>query len=127
MRRGPDAGTPSQLAAAAAAAVAEGADTVAICTDAEATPQGLADLFAVCRGVPQPVVARDWYLHPIQVWLQAPCLLMWPPHPKDGKCEAEFVRRADIWVGVSTDRNRKSSPTVMMQASITKGAACERR
>lgn len=85
--------TPSQLAAAAAAAVAAGADTVAICTDAEATPQGLADLFAVCRGVPQPVVARDWYLHPIQVFPHVPCLLMCPHIRQDTSRKADSTKQ----------------------------------
>lgn len=67
VKRRPGVSSPTELVDAVKAAIQAGADTVAICTDAEATPQGLADLFAVCRAVSQPVVARDWYLHPIQV------------------------------------------------------------
>lgn len=68
VRRGHGTSTPGDLAKSAAAAMDAGADTVAICSDAEATPQGLVDLFTVCRAIKQPVVARDWYLHPIQVF-----------------------------------------------------------
>lgn len=67
VRRRPGVDSPSELVNAVKATLEAGADTVAICTDAEATPQGLADLFAVCRAITQPVVARDWFLHPIQV------------------------------------------------------------
>jgi len=67
VRRGHGTSTPGDLAKSAAAAMDAGADTVAICSDAEATPQGLVDLFTVCRAIKQPVVARDWYLHPIQL------------------------------------------------------------
>ena len=34
--------------------------------DAEATPAPMGDLFAVCQAVKAPVLARDWFLHPIQ-------------------------------------------------------------
>ena len=60
--------SPQQLGALAARLVAAGADAVAVRTDSDDTAHGLADLFEVCRSVPEvPVLRRDWFLHPFQV------------------------------------------------------------
>lgn len=60
--------TPEQLAALARSYLAMGADALVVRTDAADTPEGLKDLFAVvqaARGA--PVIARDWYIHPLQI------------------------------------------------------------
>eukprot|EP00897_Mesotaenium_endlicherianum_P007879 jgi/Mesen1/7119/ME000369S06441 len=44
-----------------------GANAIAVCTDEENTPQGLADLVAVSSGINAPVMRRDWIVHPIQI------------------------------------------------------------
>lgn len=64
------ASTSAEVAALAAQYVEWGADAVAVCTDLEDTPAGLSDLFAVVRAVKVPVLQSDWFLHPLQVWLQ---------------------------------------------------------
>lgn len=46
---------------------AAGADALAVRTDSDYTPEGLKDLWTVCRAVKAPVLALDWYLHPLQV------------------------------------------------------------
>lgn len=58
-----------QLAELAARLAEAGADAIVVRTDAEDSPHGLADLFAVCRAVPPwvPVLRRDWFIHPLQV------------------------------------------------------------
>eukprot|EP00887_Chlorella_sp_A99_P002189 scaffold21.g2189.t1 len=66
--RGEGLNSPQALAELAARLAAAGADAVAVRTDSEDTPQGLADLFAVCRALPgTPVLQRDWFIHPLQV------------------------------------------------------------
>jgi indole-3-glycerol phosphate synthase len=35
--------------------------------DTEDTPEGSKDLWAVTQAVKVPVLARDWYIHPLQV------------------------------------------------------------
>ena len=69
LRRPTPAMLPAELAKLAQEYVADGADALAVRTDVEDTPSGLADLFAVARGVTVPVLARDWFLHPLQVYL----------------------------------------------------------
>lgn len=59
--------SPQALAARCRQYVAWGADAVAVCTDEELTPEGFADLQAVCREVPVPVLRKDWILHPLQI------------------------------------------------------------
>lgn len=59
--------TPSQLATLAKQHVACGADALCVRIDAEDTPEGSKDLFSVVQAVKVPVLARDWYIHPIQV------------------------------------------------------------
>lgn len=53
-----------------------GADALVVPTDSDDTPEGLSDLFAVCRAAAAaatynrpapPVLCRDWFLHPLQV------------------------------------------------------------
>ena len=53
-----------------------GADALVVPTDTDDTPEGLSDLFAVCRASgavatydkpAPPVFCRDWFLHPLQV------------------------------------------------------------
>ena len=68
LARSAAADSPSALAAAATALAAAGADALIVPTDSSDTPEGLADLFAVCRAAPGvPVLRRDWFLHPLQV------------------------------------------------------------
>ena len=35
--------------------------------DSEDTPEGNKDLFSVVQAVKVPVLARDWYIHPLQI------------------------------------------------------------
>jgi indole-3-glycerol phosphate synthase len=35
--------------------------------DSEDTPEGSKDLFIVRQAVKVPVLARDWYIHPLQI------------------------------------------------------------
>lgn len=58
---------PSRLAEVAERYVSCGAHALALCTDSEDTPEGLKDLFAVCRAVSAPVLRSDWIVHPLQV------------------------------------------------------------
>ena len=44
-----------------------GADALCVPIDSEATPSGLKDLFCVSRAVKVPVLAKDWFIHPLQV------------------------------------------------------------
>lgn len=44
-----------------------GADALAVCTDEEKSPNGVADLTAACRAVNVPVLRKDWIIHPLQV------------------------------------------------------------
>lgn len=57
----------TQLAALAKRAVAAGADALVVRIDSEDTPEGGKDLWAVTQAVKVPVLARDWYIHPLQV------------------------------------------------------------
>lgn len=59
--------TNADLTALAKRYVSAGADALAVRVDADTTPEGLKDLFAVVQAVRVPVLARDWYLHPLQV------------------------------------------------------------
>lgn len=63
--------TPAQLAKMAKDYVAAGAGALAVCIDSGETPEGVKDLFAVTQAVRVPVLAKDWYIHPLQVgaWL----------------------------------------------------------
>ena len=56
-----------QLAQRAKRYAAAGADALALRTDADYTPEGLKDLWSVCRAVKVPVLCWDWHLHPLQV------------------------------------------------------------
>jgi indole-3-glycerol phosphate synthase len=57
-----------QLAQRATLLAQQGMDALAVHTDADETPCGLRDLFAVVRAVPKtPVLRRDWFIHPLQV------------------------------------------------------------
>jgi indole-3-glycerol phosphate synthase len=64
---GPEA-TAEDVARLAAQYTESGADAIAVLTDIEESPNGLADLFATCRAVKAPVLQRDWFLHLLQVW-----------------------------------------------------------
>eukprot|EP00803_Ostreobium_quekettii_P003618 evm.model.scf_235.10 EVM.evm.TU.scf_235.10 scf_235:66282-69020(-) len=44
-----------------------GADALCVPTDIEASPSGLKDLFVISRATKVPVLAKDWYIHPIQI------------------------------------------------------------
>lgn len=67
-RKGLPAEAPEQLAQRAALLAKQGVDSIAVHTDADETPCGLRDLFAVVRAVPEtPVFRRDWFIHPLQV------------------------------------------------------------
>eukprot|EP00242_Pyramimonas_sp_CCMP2087_P012733 CAMPEP_0198199210 /NCGR_PEP_ID=MMETSP1445-20131203/2533_1 /TAXON_ID=36898 /ORGANISM="Pyramimonas sp., Strain CCMP2087" /LENGTH=282 /DNA_ID=CAMNT_0043868979 /DNA_START=195 /DNA_END=1043 /DNA_ORIENTATION=+ len=59
--------TPKELAAAAAKFQTWGVDAIALQTDLLHTPDGQADLLAVCERVQIPVLQLDWMLHPIQL------------------------------------------------------------
>ncbi|KAI8464154.1 MAG: hypothetical protein J3K34DRAFT_441386 [Monoraphidium minutum] len=59
--------TPAQLATLAKRAVAAGADALVVRIDTEDTPEGTKDLWAVTQAVKVPVLARDWYIHPLQI------------------------------------------------------------
>ena len=53
--------------------VGAGADALAVRLDSEHTPEGLKDLWSVCRAVRNtPVLAVDWFLHPLQVGREGP-------------------------------------------------------
>lgn len=45
----------------------QGADALVVGIDSEDTPEGNKDLFSVVQAVKVPVLARDWYIHPMQV------------------------------------------------------------
>lgn len=59
--------SPHLLAARCRNYVNLGVDAIAIRTDEEASPDGLADLKAVCNSLQVPVIQRDWFLHPMQI------------------------------------------------------------
>ncbi|MCO5580840.1 hypothetical protein L7F22_034713 [Adiantum nelumboides] len=59
--------SPQSLASRCKNYVQSGADAIAVRTDEEASPDGLADLIAVCSAVQVPVIQTDWFLHPIQI------------------------------------------------------------
>lgn len=59
--------TSEQLAQLGARYVAAGADALAVRIDADYTPEGTKDLWSVCRAAKAPVLAWDWFLHPLQV------------------------------------------------------------
>lgn len=44
-----------------------GVDAIAVRTDEEISPDGVADLVAVCNSLHVPVIRTDWILHPLQV------------------------------------------------------------
>lgn len=44
-----------------------GADAISVRIDAADTPTGMADLFAAVQSAKVPVLARDWFIHPLQV------------------------------------------------------------
>lgn len=44
-----------------------GADAIAVRTDEEISPDGIADLRAACSSLKVPVIRTDWILHPLQV------------------------------------------------------------
>lgn len=44
-----------------------GADALCIPMDSDDTPSGLKDLYTVSRAVKIPLVAQDWFIHPLQV------------------------------------------------------------
>ena len=44
-------------------------DCLCISTDT-ATSEGIKDIFTVTRSIKIPVIARDWYIHPVQVLSQ---------------------------------------------------------
>lgn len=67
-RKGLPAEAPEQLAERAALLAKQGVHALSVQTDADETPCGLRDLFAVVRAVPgTPVFRRDWFIHPLQV------------------------------------------------------------
>ncbi|CAK9219404.1 unnamed protein product [Sphagnum troendelagicum] len=59
--------SPESLAQRCANYVTWGASAVSICTDEEKSPNGVADLTAVCTAVNVPVLRKDWILHPLQI------------------------------------------------------------
>ena len=75
--RSPTHPTSADLAALASRLFAADADALIVCIDSDDTPEGLSDLFAVSRTIasmasaknipPAPILARDWFLHPLQV------------------------------------------------------------
>lgn len=89
LSRGPDVPSSAALGELAAAALAAGADALAVKTDSEDTPEPLKDVLAATQAAaaaferqrpapranpfagsepaPAPVLQRDWFLHPIQV------------------------------------------------------------
>lgn len=44
-----------------------GADALCIPMDSDDTPSGLKDVYSTSRAVKIPVVAQDWFIHPLQV------------------------------------------------------------
>lgn len=67
-RKGLPAEAPEQLAQRAALLEKAGVHVLTVHTDADETPCGLRDLFAVVRAAPKtPVFRRDWFIHPLQV------------------------------------------------------------
>nr|PNR33040.1 hypothetical protein PHYPA_024983 [Physcomitrium patens] len=59
--------TPEMLAERCVKYVEWGATAISVCTDEESSPNGLADLTAVCQAVTVPVLRRDWIIHPLQI------------------------------------------------------------
>jgi indole-3-glycerol phosphate synthase len=64
-----DGGDAATVANLATSLVECGVDAIAVRTDSDDSPAGLADLFAVIRAVGNrvPVLQRDWILHLLQV------------------------------------------------------------
>ncbi|GMH40085.1 hypothetical protein BSKO_07989 [Bryopsis sp. KO-2023] len=54
----------SELVSVAEDFVKNGAEALCVSMD---SPTGLKDLFGVCQAVKVPVVARDWFIHPLQL------------------------------------------------------------
>lgn len=71
--------TPTELAALAKRYADMGADALAVRMDSEDTPEPLKDLLSVVRAVRIPVMARDWYLHPMQVCVSDALRRMYQP------------------------------------------------
>ncbi|KAI7841635.1 hypothetical protein COHA_004655 [Chlorella ohadii] len=89
LSRGPGVASSAALGELAAAALAAGADALAVKTDSEDTPEPLKDVLAATQAAaaaferqrpgpranpfagpepaPAPVLQRDWFLHPIQI------------------------------------------------------------
>ncbi|KAH7280616.1 hypothetical protein KP509_36G005900 [Ceratopteris richardii] len=59
--------SPEDLAARCRKYGRLGIDAISVCTDEETSPDGLADLKAVCSVSRVPVIRRDWFLHPLQI------------------------------------------------------------
>eukprot|EP00250_Pteridium_aquilinum_P021106 c25026_g2_i1 orf=66-938(+) len=58
---------PHLLAARCRNYVRLGVDAIAVRTDEEASPDGIADLMAVCNSLQVPVIRKDWFIHPLQI------------------------------------------------------------
>ena len=89
LSRGPGVASSAALGELAVAALAAGADALAVKTDSEDTPEPLKDVLAATQAAaavferqrpgpranpfagpepaPAPVLQRDWFLHPIQI------------------------------------------------------------
>lgn len=52
-----------------------GADALCVPMDSDDSPSGLKDLFSITQAVKIPVVAQDWFIHPLQVSLD--CDIGW--------------------------------------------------